>query len=1141
MCGLRGDKSLEGSMMMNDPLFSNFKLGLDVLNHLKDESAQDVSARFLGKKAEVLKMPFKASDPQSKALVRLCVLSRVLKSDGVTQITEAWQQMDSETLSGLVKYLNTDGITQKPGLLLFNAPNLLDAAKSNPAIGPARGMRMLLRIYQAAAKEYSDSKKEVVTVFVNEMADWAKNSTDGEVFDFTKFAVARTNGPKSEVLGSVVISPWKLTNDQEELDKIQEQREQLVTKLQAGGLKEAAFVRRLEEYFPEIGYFLFSGDTETLKQTKCALLSIYWTCTDQAEAFTRGHHPDEKLTDDSWASLVEPVEQYLEQGEVMEAMLVALTIMNIGKITKFQEQLAPGKEGHREVLNHVMENCPKVLPSYNCLQAPYNKLVRIALTANFNFERFLNGESVAFNLTYIKEMATIANKDEAVGKLVPWFYIIANFAEIAGSMGDQSCDGSLYMTEARFRLFKLCMDVMRKVCTEDLSITDIYTEFLEQRAQGLGIPFEKSDPQTHCMMRIASLCKCFKKSQGQMVVDTFSQLTEDERRVLTKHMTADGIDRKPAFVLADAPSFLEAALTNKEVGLLPALRTLLRICERAASEVSGKAFQPTTIDIFFVRLTRFTKEFLGSVAFDDVPFELKKGYKTGVLIAPKAWIPVNNQAVLESLCGKAKDLCSSLLDDKITEENFKSIMGRIYPETSYFTTQTAMLRGQTHGAMLGIFWLITGNHEAFIRQQPEDEQMSSTSWAWIQEWIVNNVKLTTPEAVDAMMVFMAIHSLGKIQEFRQELASKFTEAHHDVVLAQILRDAPEVVPSFLRLKSEFRKLIVDSLSVDFQFYQFLQAENVPANLVSVKDVLEPHGEDGFAFYCFRIFATMCGRLGYRSLEGSLFMTEHQFHRFRPGLEALERLRKLDASSAYKTFLLQRASKTLVRFASSEHHAIARLLCLCSAFDHDAGDGVCEAFFELSKADKAALTSWLCSDGILSSPGYVLSEASNLIQQAQTNHAVGLVSALQMLAKIQNVCERVVRNSSQLHEKVIVQLEDVVTWTRECGPDPLEFNKASVSVRQIGDGRSEAMVLRIEVLRPSANGGFQGASGDQRHIPTSTIHPNRLERRFHQPSLFGFSIAAGQHPSAEWAGLQAAIADAPFGTDLKSSAETSGRR
>lgn len=64
-----------------------------------------------------------------------------------------------------------------------------------------------------------------------------------------------------------------------------------------------------------------------------------------------------------------------------------------------------------------------------------------------------------------------------------------------------------------------------------------------------------------------------------------------------------------------------------------------------------------------------------------------------------------------------------------------------------------------------------------------------------------------------------------------------------------------------------------------------QAENTPSNLVVIKERMKKHADEGFAFFCFRIFAQMCGKLGARSLRGSVFMTEAQFQRFKPGLEA----------------------------------------------------------------------------------------------------------------------------------------------------------------------------------------------------------------------------------------------------------------
>jgi hypothetical protein len=445
-----------------------------------------------------------------------------------------------------------------------------------------------------------------------------------------------------------------------------------------------------------------------------------------------------------------------------------------------------------------------------------------------------------------------------------------------------------------------------------------------------------------------------------------------------------------------------------------------------------------------------------------MPFELKKKNAFEALAIPKAWIPVTNPSVLSKLQNQANELTGDLLamPCKVSEDSFKSRIVRIFPELTYFTSSAVAQRDRTYCAMLAVFWLITGNHEAFIRSQPNEEQLSRQSWAWIQEWMDQTVKLSTPEAVDAALVFMGIHALGKVPEFREELAKGFDEHYHDLALAYVLDNNPQVVPSFSRLPEKYQKLISDSLSVDFQFSQFLQAENLPANLVVVKEKLKPHGDDGFAFFCFRIFAQMCGKLGSKNLKGSLFMTESEFQRFRPGLDALQQLRTLDAEAAYQAFLRFRGSKALSRFASPEHQALARLLCLGSAFDYRDGDTLCEAFDKLKPSQQSALTRWLTSDGIRIRPGYVLCHVPTLLNNAKSNEAVGLRAAFDMLIRVQEMCETAVSSST---EKVVVHFSELAAWAKDAGPDPDEFAKAYISLHS--ESRTETKVFTVTVSRP----------------------------------------------------------------------------
>jgi hypothetical protein len=338
------------------------------------------------------------------------------------------------------------------------------------------------------------------------------------------------------------------------------------------------------------------------------------------------------------------------------------------------------------------------------------------------------------------------------------------------------------------------------------------------------------------------------------------------------------------------------------------------------------------------------------------------------------------------------------------------------------------------------------------------------------------VKLDNTEVVDACLVFMAVHALGRLAEFREELAKGFDEHYHDLALAHVLENNPQVVPSFNRLSQRYQKLIADSLSVDFQFSQFLQAENLPANLVVLKEKLQPHGEDGFAFFCFRIFTQTCGKLGTTSLNGSLFMNETEFQRFKPGLEALQQLRTLDAEEAYQAFLRFRGSKALSRFASKEHQALARILCLGAAFDYKGGDALCDAFDELKHPEQAALTRWLTSDGIHVRPGYILCHVPTLLHNAKANEGVGLKAAFEMMYKVQCMCESEV--SSKV-SKVVVHFTQVAEWAKDA-PNSEEFTKAVLTLRT--ETHTSTQVFTVEVDRPDLGPGYESkrraaASGD----------------------------------------------------------------
>jgi len=975
-------------------------------------------------------------------------------------VCEAFRQLTTQQRRTLSEYLTADGISHK-GFLLYQAPEFMVNAAANPAIGLSQAMKMLLKVYQMADNEYKDSEHRVIIIYVENLAKHAKTCTDTEVFSFTQFDIKRASGHKSDSQGSVHLSPWQLENSSAKLESYAVEGEQLALDVITKALREAQFQKKLPEVFPELAYCSEGDDAAVRKvyrQTLCALSVIYWAASDQFEAFTRNQPLDDKLSDKSWKDIGRYLEPIVVDNDALNMVLVAVVLTSVGKIPKLQKQLAPLAKGHQQVLAHILQTCPKVLPSFMRLEAPLRGAVREYLTRPFEFQQFLHAENLPASLLAIKDMLeSTDHRRQALN-----IFLVSSFAEVAGSLGGDSLEGSIYMTEDKFKSFNDGFEAI-SLLADGSDVHKVYDRLLERRAETCDLRFELKDPQSRAMVRLACLANASGSSGEEEVRKTFNELNTSQRSALTRFLNADGIREKPAFILCDSPHFLASARANAEVGLLPATRILLRVYEAAAKEFHSSAASVITVQLG--KLTTFAKEFFGSVAFQDLHFTLDPRGETDALVVPKVWIPVSSSDLLSSLGTQSMELASDVLKAKISEETFQMKLCRIFPEVNYFDADHARQRDQTLAAMLSVYWLLSDQHEAFIRNQQPDEQLSRQSWAWIQDWMQTTVKLSTPEVLDATLVFMAIHALGKIKEFREEFSTGFSPVMHDSALAHILTWKPEVVPSFSRLDKKYQALIVDSLNVDFQFSQFLQAENTPANLVVIKEKMKKHGDEGFAFFCFRIFAQTCGKLGSKSMKGSEFMNESQFQRFRPGLEALMELKTRGALETYNNFLLLRGSKAMSRFASPEHQALSRLLTLSAAYDHQAGHAVCEAFDLLSNEERGSLTRWLNSDGI--TPGqssYVLCDAPRFLANAKVNRNVGLPNALRMLLRVQQQCGAELMQS--IHTRVIINLGSLAQWAKDAGQKRGDFLQAQLTVRSEATG--DTKILTIEVSRPASS-------------------------------------------------------------------------
>lgn len=1088
LCAILGVKSLNGSLFMTEDMYNhNFKVGLEALKNLKEKEATTVYDGFLQKRAELAQVEFEkcSCQDQRKAIVRLICLTRIFEKEKGKRVQDEFMSLEPDVRQELTEFLNADGLTER-GFLLFHSPTFMFNAFDNEALSPAKAMRLLLKMYQLANEAFpiTSDGAGVITVMVEEVANYAKKCTDPEVFDSTNLEIKRFHG--TDRTAKIVLSPWQIETNPELLDK---EVEALFTDVSMQGCSEQTFQSRLKICFPEFKYMDDENSDEIVAEIKkrsiCTMLCIYWLYADRHMEFTRGQAVSQGLTEDSWSFLRSWLQPMLDDIEVLSVVCAAVMVRAICSIPKFRQQQAKGLSEPRDVVAHVLKHCPKVLPSYQRLNPDERQQLAESLGHDFELHLFLDAESCPAGLKFLlplvqsetPEVASRRNCDFDPVAVLMW----SSFLELAGSMGAQSQEGSLYMTEERFQKIRIAAESIQQMAESSVSEVDVYDQILEKRAKAVGLQLDSSLP-SKALKRLSCLAASRDNTDAENVRQALDALSDEDRGRMVKYLTNGGSQApedaepggaRPCFAMLQATAFLEKARDNKEIGLAQATRTLLRVYDEAQRE-----FQHVDVAMVKVRLEKlanFAADFVGSAQFEDVPFELKRFSSLEVEVMPKVWIPVINQAVLDDLNQSACKLCTELREHKLSESRFRERLCHVYPELGYFVAGAtpagpagqagpagpapSTLRDQSFCALCCVFWLLMNQRDNFIRGQLQDEELSRQSWAWIQDWLQKSVKLNTWETIDAALSFMAVHALGKYKAFREDFASvqKYTQEMHDLALAQILEERPEVVPSVNRLDKKYKSLIIDCLSVDFEFSQFLLGENTVANLVMVKERLKPHGPEGHAFFLFRIFAQMCGKKGQESQIGSLFMTESMFKRCTPGLKALQSLWTSDGADCWADFMLLRGSKAMSRFASPEHEALSRLLCLFGAFDKEEGSVLCNAFDELDSAERGGLTRWLNSAGDY---GVVIPNASGMLQNAKKNPSVGLVNALRIMVKVREECRRHEEGGSGLANlrRVVVQFADLASWAKDYHGD----HPAEVCLRSSVDLQGDTKVITLEV-------------------------------------------------------------------------------
>eukprot|EP00439_Symbiodinium_sp_Y106_P071047 s1219_g12.t1 len=214
-------------------------------------------------------------------------------------------------------------------------------------------------------------------------------------------------------------------------------------------------------------------------------------------------------------------------------------------------------------------------------------------------------------------------------------------------------------------------------------------------------------------------------------------------------------------------------------------------------------------------------------------------------------------------CSRVQDQLRDVQQIQASSRAFAAILGdgsvatanETFTELGFFSAKETVDKKRTVGALLAVFWIVASQYDQFVRGQAEGVRLSKSSWDHLQDtadWTRNTVCLTKSHSmVSAMLVYVAIMNVGKIKPFRAAFAPEEDEPAE--ALARILHRSPMLVPSFAKLEPEQQHVILSALKADFNFGQFLQAENLPASLFTVRQILAEGGAasgDILGFFLF---------------------------------------------------------------------------------------------------------------------------------------------------------------------------------------------------------------------------------------------------------------------------------------------------
>jgi len=321
---------------------------------------------------------------------------------------------------------------------------------------------------------------------------------------------------------------------------------------------------------------------------------------------------------------------------------------------------------------------------------------------------------------------------------------------------------------------------------------------------------------------------------------------------------------------------------------------------------------------------------------------------------------------------------------------------QVFPHTD--VEPTAIEAERTLVSLLCFKWVLTNQYEKFTGVQEAKVRLTRASFAALHGY-TERVAARTEETLEFCLYSIACNDLGKTQFCITEHGKriKLSAADHDLLLFELLQQAPDLFPAFRkRLTPALQEIYIKGLGANLNLGQMVQGENFACNLLAMQ-ALDPNSRE-LRLVC-ELF-DFAGILGHVNASGSLIMTEENYVAYS---KAIVELMTEPKEYAYQRYIIQRGALVGIDVTTPQGFAKARLATLARAFTPDIGAMIQVVWDTLSLDTQTLLTRELNITGCDGERGILLYYAPAVIANATKGHGgdftAGLSYALHVLADV----------------------------------------------------------------------------------------------------------------------------------------------